>query len=54
MTPRIMLIDSDTASDDAVAIIMAAKNPNINLVGVTIVSGNVSAAQGGNSKSNGR
>ncbi len=46
MTPRIMLIDSDTASDDAVAIIMAAKNPNINLVGITIVSGNVSAAQG--------
>lgn len=43
---RVMLIDSDTASDDAVAILMAARNLEIELVGVTIVSGNVSAEQG--------
>ncbi len=46
MKKRIMLVDSDTASDDAVAIIMAARNPDIELVGVTIVSGNVCAEQG--------
>ncbi len=38
---RKMLIDSDTASDDAVAILMAAQNKEIELLGVTIVSGNV-------------
>lgn len=43
---RIMLIDTDTASDDAVAIVMAARHPDIKLVGVTLVSGNVSLEQG--------
>lgn len=43
---RVMLIDTDTASDDAVAILMAARHPDIELVGVTLVSGNVSLQQG--------
>lgn len=43
---RIMLIDSDTASDDAVAIVMAARHSDIELVGVTLVSGNVPLEQG--------
>jgi len=38
---RKMLIDSDTASDDAVAILMAAQNKEIEVLGVSIVSGNV-------------
>lgn len=46
MTKRLMLIDTDTASDDAVAILMAAKDPTIQLVGVTLVAGNVPLQQG--------
>ena len=34
-------IDTDTASDDAVALIMAFMHPNIDVVGVSIVAGNV-------------
>lgn len=34
-------IDTDTASDDAVALIMAFMHPNIEVVGVSIVAGNV-------------
>ncbi len=43
---RKFLIDTDTASDDAVAIIMAHKWPGVQIIGVTIVSGNVSVEQG--------
>ena len=43
---RKFLIDTDTASDDAVALIMAHRWPNIDIKAVTIVSGNVSLAQG--------
>jgi purine nucleosidase len=35
------LIDTDTASDDAVALIMALKNPNVNVEAITVVAGNV-------------
>lgn len=34
-------IDTDTASDDAVALVMAFMHPNIDVVGVSIVAGNV-------------
>jgi len=34
-------IDTDTASDDAVALIMAFMHPDIDVVGVSIVAGNV-------------
>ena len=38
---RRFLIDTDTASDDAVAICMALWHPNIDVVGLTVVAGNV-------------
>ena len=34
-------IDTDTASDDAVALIMAFMHPEIDVVGLSIVAGNV-------------
>jgi purine nucleosidase len=41
-----MLIDTDTASDDAVALIMAARWPDVQIKAVTIVAGNVPVDQG--------
>lgn len=35
-----MIIDTDTASDDAVAMVMALRHPDIDVVGVTTVAGN--------------
>lgn len=43
--PRKMIIDTDTASDDAVAIVMALQHPDIEVLGMTTVSGNVPLAQ---------
>jgi purine nucleosidase len=43
---RKMIIDTDTASDDAVAILMAHRYPNIDVLAVTIVSGNMRVADG--------
>ncbi|MDA0345270.1 MAG: nucleoside hydrolase [Proteobacteria bacterium] len=40
------IIDADTGSDDAVAILMALRDPKINVLGITIVSGNVPLKQG--------
>jgi purine nucleosidase len=40
-----MLIDTDTASDDAVALVMALQSPNIEVVAITIVAGNVDVPQ---------
>lgn len=44
--PRKMIIDTDTASDDAVAILMALQHPDIDVEAITVVSGNVPMAQG--------
>ncbi len=40
MTRR-FLIDTDTASDDAVALLLALTNPGIDVIGITVVAGNV-------------
>lgn len=42
---RDFLIDTDTASDDAVALIMALRAPDVRVLGITTVSGNVNVAQ---------
>ena len=45
MKPTPFLIDTDTASDDAVALIMALRNPKIEVSAITTVAGNVPVAQ---------
>ncbi len=40
---RHLLIDTDTGSDDAVALLMAMKAPNVRIEAITIVAGNVPA-----------
>ena len=42
---RPLLIDTDTASDDAVALIMALRNPQIEVLAITTVAGNVDVQQ---------
>ena len=42
---RSFLIDTDTASDDAVALIMALRSPQIEVLAITIVAGNVDLQQ---------
>src|SRR3954452_21537037 len=42
---RRFLIDTDTASDDAVALVMALKSPGVRVEAVTVVSGNMPLAQ---------
>jgi purine nucleosidase len=42
---RTFLIDTDTASDDAVAIIMALRAPDVRVVAITVVAGNVPLPQ---------
>lgn len=39
--PRAFVIDTDTASDDAVALIMALRAPDVEVKAITVVSGNV-------------
>lgn len=41
MNERKLIIDTDTASDDAVALLMAHRFPDTHVLGVTIVSGNM-------------
>ena len=43
--PRTFLIDTDTASDDAVALIMALRAPDVRVAGITVVAGNVDVQQ---------
>jgi len=45
-TTRKILIDTDTASDDAVALIMALRSPDVKVLAITVVAGNVSVEQG--------
>src|SRR5258708_29090971 len=42
---RQFLIDTDTASDDAVALIMALRHLEVEVVGITTVAGNVEVRQ---------
>ena len=42
---RTFLIDTDTASDDAVALIMALRAPNVRVAAITMVAGNVDVQQ---------
>src|SRR5256885_15508573 len=42
---RKFLIDTDTASDDAVALIMALRAPEVRVEAITVVSGNVPLKQ---------
>ena len=43
---RTLLIDTDTASDDAVALMMALRSPLVQVAAITVVAGNVSVEQG--------
>jgi len=47
LTPvsRTFLIDTDTASDDAVALIMALRAPDVGVAAITVVAGNVDVQQ---------
>ena len=42
---RRFLIDTDTASDDAVAIVMALRQPDVHVEALTVVAGNVGLVQ---------
>lgn len=46
MSPRRFIIDTDTASDDAVALLMALQQPDVQVEAITVVAGNVPLAQG--------
>src|SRR5215468_9244616 len=43
--PRAFLIDTDTASDDAVALIMALRATDVRVLAITTVAGNVNVQQ---------
>ena len=43
---RPVLIDTDTASDDAVALIMALRSREVRIEAITVVAGNVPVEQG--------
>lgn len=47
MTKRRFIIDTDTASDDAVAILMALEWPDVEVDAITMVFGNMPIEQGG-------
>src|SRR5260370_13292100 len=42
---RTLLIDTDTASDDAVALIMALRSSEVRVAAITVVAGNVPVSQ---------
>jgi len=39
--PCSFIIDTDTASDDAVALLMALRHPDVRVEAITVVAGNV-------------
>jgi purine nucleosidase len=45
---RTLLIDTDTASDDAVALIMALRSREVRVAAITVVAGNIPVAQATN------
>lgn len=45
MTQRVFAIDTDTASDDAVALMMALRMPDVRVAAITTVAGNVNVDQ---------
>jgi purine nucleosidase len=45
LKPLAMLIDTDTASDDAVALIMALRSKSARVIAITTVAGNVQVQQ---------
>ncbi len=44
MTPRKIIIDTDPGQDDAVALLLAMASPELEILGVTVVAGNVPLA----------
>ena len=46
MSKRKFFIDTDTASDDAVALLMALEWEDVDVLGISIVSGNMPIEQG--------
>jgi purine nucleosidase len=46
VSTRNILIDTDAGSDDAVALIMALRSPQVRVLAITVVAGNVSVQQG--------
>lgn len=46
LTVRPFLIDTDTASDDAVALLMALRRPDVDVTAITVVAGNVPLDKG--------
>lgn len=45
MARRKFFIDTDTATDDAIALMLALREPTVEVLGISIVGGNCSAAQ---------
>ena len=41
MKPRNVIIDCDTGIDDALALLLALRSPQFNVLGITCVTGNV-------------
>lgn len=41
-----IILDCDPGYDDAAAILLAAGNPNVNILAITVVAGNQSIAKG--------
>jgi purine nucleosidase len=45
MTPRKIIIDTDPGQDDAAAIMLAFASPELEVLGITAVAGNVPLAR---------
>ena len=41
MTPRPIILDTDLGQDDAIAILVALASPELDVLGITCVAGNV-------------
>ncbi|MEC9180005.1 MAG: nucleoside hydrolase, partial [Actinomycetota bacterium] len=45
MSKRKFFIDTDTATDDAVALVMALQHPDVDVLGISTVAGNCTIEQ---------